>query len=495
MKTYEPRIDIRLVKANRRKQIVDGLPVATDRYGQMSGFDLTQFLGEHGGVRLSKSVREPAGAFSITLTDRPHLAETIYALVEPMDVVIIRMAHDPHKVEYKKGDPDHGLPVVMRGLVSNITRNETISGNKPVRTVTIAGQDFGKILSIIQIYYLNNSSVGDNIASSMAWFKKYSEMSSAKIMPAEEWLIGVDGVLDKVINPFIDDILRLADTDALAASNTTSLSAEVFAEGSVSPYMLSHFKDVSLHQMLSTVLDVGAWNELYVEDRPSGPYLVVRPVPFSGADSPGYPIQTGAWVDRLTIESDDVVAMNVMRSDQGVANYFWVSNQSWAMVTNQTAKEMAQYGTKESFQQFEHPNCAMSIYGVRKMELQTSLGDPEFSYTESAKAEVISKNRVSIAGWMEKRRNALVAMNRDNVVFESGTIRLRGNESIKAGMVLTINRGRMASQYYAHRVDHDFVPYQGFFTTVTVDRGTGFIDRAQEKDTPFYGSSNPRGVS
>lgn len=200
-------------------------------------------------------------------------------------------------------------------------------------------------------------------------------------------------------------------------------------------------------------------------------------------------------MEGMTVDAEDVVAMNVMRSDQGVANYFWVSNQSWAMVTNQTAKEMAQYGTKDSFQQFEHPNCAMSIFGVRKMELQTSLGDPEFSYTESAKAETLAKNRVLLAGWVEKRRNALVAMNRDNAVFESGTIRLRGNESIKAGMMLTITRGRMASQYYAHRVDHDFVPYQGFFTTVTVDRGTGFIDRTQVKDAPFHGGSNPRGVS
>lgn len=89
----------------------------------------------------------------------------------------------------------------------------------------------------------------------------------------------------------------------------------------------------------------------------------------------------------------------------------------------------------------------------------------------------------------------MIGMNKDNVVFESGTIRLRGNEAIKAGMVLNIQRGRLTSQYYAHRVDHEFVPYQGFFTTVTVDRGTGYIDRAQEKESPFFTRTNMEGIS
>jgi hypothetical protein len=53
----------------------------------------------------------------------------------------------------------------MRGFVTSVSRSETMANGEPRRHVTIMGHDFGKLLQIIRIYYLNGSVVGDNILS------------------------------------------------------------------------------------------------------------------------------------------------------------------------------------------------------------------------------------------------------------------------------------------------------------------------------------------
>lgn len=494
MKTYDPRIEVRLIKAIRRKIIVNSIPVQEDRYGNLAGIDLTPFLGENGGVKITKSVRDPAGAFSITLSDRPHshLLESIYALVEPMDMIEIRMAHDPSKYSHVKGSLQSTLPVAMRGLVSNVVRNETMSVGKPVRIVTIAGQDFGIILSLIQIFYLNGSVVGENILSFLAWFHKYFGESMAKNMPANDFILAA---LEKVVAPYMAGIAKLADGAAIGADVIDRLLPDIAIQGTVSPYAVASFNNTTLHAMLCTILDVGAFNELYVEDRRDAAYLVVRPTPFIAAGGGDQDfVQKGAWADYIDVPAEDIAAMNVSRGHQAVANYYWVGNSRWAMMQNQMYKELAQSGSPDTFVLFDYYNCASRLYGVRKMETESVLGHPDYSNSDSAKAALVAKDTALLGNWLDKRRADLAAMNKDNVLFESGTIRLKGNEQIRAGSYLRVTKGKLVSRYYVQRVDHDFIPFQGFFTTVSVERGTGFIERAQVDLAPFYNEMNPRGV-
>ena len=87
------------------------------------------------------------------------------------------------------------------------------------------------------------------------------------------------------------------------------------------------------------------------------------------------------------------------------------------------------------------------------------------------------------------------SINKDNVIFESGSLRLRGNERIKAGMQLNVSRGnKMYSSYYVTKVDHEFVPFQGFYTTVTVERGTNFITRSQSDQLTYFLEIDGKGV-
>jgi hypothetical protein len=69
---------------------------------------------------------------------------------------------------------------------------------------------------------------------------------------------------------------------------------------------------------------------------------------------------------------------------------------------------------------------------------------------------------------------------------------LKGNELIKPGVYVQVSEGisangdaPLASEYYASEVTHDYQPFGNYFTTVQFVRGTGFINRAQQADTPF----------
>ncbi len=479
---------MRLVKAISRSDIIPGVPVA-DRYKRLKAIDLTPYLGEEGGVHVSKGVREPCGAWSVTISDQEHprLFETIYALVEPMDMIEIRVAHDPFLYE-------NGPPILMRGFVSMVTRNEIMAGGKPIRTVNISGQDFGKILQILQIFYLNNSWVGDNVLSEFAFFHKYADENGAKIKSGKDF---VNDVLKGVINPYLENIAATARGESIGAKVINTITPDVTIEGNVSPYSISKINNVSTYQMLCYLLDVGPFNELYTEDTEDGISLVVRPAPF--LDVEGKPIQ-GVKPKTIRITSEDVVAINVSRTDAGVANYFWVSNSPWAMYSNETANALGSIGPKSSFIKFDYLNSQAAYYGFRKMEVATMMGPPDYKASDSTKGQDLPKETKTLGDWIERRRKILADINKDNAIFESGTLRVRGNEQIKAGMLLIVGRGNSggnrnkdgqlqmntSSRYYVTRVDHEFVPFQGYYTTVTVERGTSFIERSQNKEESVY---------
>ena len=598
MRLYHPKISVMLFKSVKRREIVPDVPVAAARYAEQGVFDLTPLLGESGGVRLAKGVRDPAGAFSITLVDKPHgtLVETYYALIEPMDIVEIRLAHDPF--EYAKPEEGYRLPVLMRGFVSQVTRSETLQGGRPSRSVTITGQDFGKLLQIIQIFYLDNSVVGDNLLSEFKFFHKYLPTGLAKHQDVEDF---VNSVLWQVINPYLKRIVMLANgqpsrplaqgetvekrttalkkkveqqnidrkaeqrrADALYASalqhrvNMDAASAsgdtvghasekaamdddmrewkettnridgvseeiveteeeiaeteaetnppaaaagfsvdlmfgEISIKGTVSPWRLTQFNDVSLHQMLTTLLDIGPFNEMYVEDREESVVLVVRPAPF--LDASGNPVQD-AWPQIIPVHDDDVVSINVARSDAGVANYYWVSSTPLCLWSDEDARRLASHGPPEEFIKFDYLNSNMKFYGVRKMEVSVSLLPPGYAMADAPDKETKDSQTINHLKWLAARRRALADINRDNVVFESGTIRLRGNEKIKAGMQLNLRRGSGSyATYYIVRVEHEFVPFSGFFTTVTVERGTGFVARSQQAEGVWRQETSGAGVT
>lgn len=472
IRTYEPKVSVKLIKAVRRKEIVESMPAISERYAQFNGVDLTPWFGESGGVRVVKGIREPAGGFSITLADKKHpeFLESLYALIEPMDMVEIRFAHDPY--EYAKPKDGYELPVVMRGFVSSVNRAETMGGDgRPVRSIQIAGQDYGKILQILQIFYLNNSVVGDNVLTGFKLFEKFG--LEAKEMAAKEF---VETLVSKVINPYMQDLTALTRADLVDASIVDFFKTEVSIEGTVNPIGVQRFDGGSVWQLLAAFCDVGPFNELYVEDRAKDVAIVLRPNPFERPDRSV--IQDGVKADQVSVPAEMIQSITSARSDAGVANYYWCGNTSWNILHNGTMKMLAQTGQEADFLLFDYPNSSKTYYGLRKMEVESRLGDPALLNGDGPKAETLENQQKVFATWLDKRRHILAETNKDNVVFENGTIRMYGSERVKPGHYMEVRRGAFRPRYYITRVEHDFVPYRGYWTTAYYERGTGFIDRA-----------------
>lgn len=128
---YEPGIRVTLYKTISRTTLDANNPVSQRFQGSAKTIDLTPFLGDGSALRTSKSVRESAGGFSLTLVDKPYKGtyagtntfETLYGLIEPMDLIEIRMRHDPPSTGGAKP------PIVMRGFVSTVSRSETMGAD------------------------------------------------------------------------------------------------------------------------------------------------------------------------------------------------------------------------------------------------------------------------------------------------------------------------------------------------------------------------------
>ncbi len=128
------------------------------------------------------------------------------------------------------------------------------------------------------------------------------------------------------------------------------------------------------------------------------------------------------------------------------------------------------------------------MFGIRKMEVETVLENNETTVSDADRESSLRKNNANTLLWVEKRRALLAELNQDNVVFESDSLRMRGNPDVKAGMYLDILRGPRQTgtgKVYAHTVTQEFAVYNGYFTTVHYDRGTGFITRAQRPQSMY----------
>lgn len=475
---YNPGILVTLHKTVRRSSL-DGNTTVSGRFKAIeSKVDLTPFLGEGSSVRTSKGVREAAGGFTLTLADKGYSnglgVDTLYGIVEPMDFVEIRMTRQP--------TGSSGPPIVMRGFVSNVQRSEAMTPDgKPVRVVTITGQDYGKLWQMLQILYLPGYIVGQDTLSAFKLFERFGAAFKTA-MTGGEFLAEV---LDKILNPYVAGLMPenspnpkavTVDQAQIAKHGTTSVSGPQNREGTI-------------YDLLRTYLDVGVWSELFLEDREDGVYCVWRSNPYKNVA--GQKIQEDA-PDATVIDlpDDDVVSLVVSRSDANVANYYWVRSPTFELVSDIYRKLFAFTGDNSSVDLSHYANSNAKLYGIRVMMVGTEMGGDDVPSFNSGQDENGHKKRdASQVNWINLRRQYLVEQNKDNVVFESGSMRIKGNENIRAGMYVRLLRGQFEAEYYVSQISHDYVPFQGFFSTLTLERGRGFIERARRDGgsaSPYY---------
>lgn len=499
MKTFDPEVSVRLIKTIERTASsfdnsgnpANGTQVSTQRKAKRI-IDLNPFLGEGCSVKTRNGVRDIAGNFHLVLNDRldPLSMDSSYSLIEPMDIIEIRLAHAPYEY-YAQGKKP---PVILRGFVSEVHRETTIGQDgKPTRHVVVSGEDYGKLIKIYQIYYLNNAAMGQFHLSQFDFFKKYGDGSMTSMEDAKTFL---SKMLTKVLNPFLHGFTF---TNAGAVDGLPSVFTPKFnADGTISPYALAAFENVTLEKMLETILDIGAFNELFVEDQDDATYLVFRKAPFLAATNSKTQqfIQTGATAEFIDVDGGDLQSLSEARSDRGVANYYWASSHRWALMSDALFQLEAQSSKSAATMiKFDYPNCSTKRYGLRRMNVDTNMGPVGVvSNTGNGKAETERQSSILGASWIDSRRRILSESNKDNVVFESGNMRLRGNERIKAGRYIRLNRGEGGSSlYYAVSVEHEYLPFVSYSTMIQYERGTGFIDRVSRETSPYLAENNLEG--
>lgn len=471
IKVYPPGIKVILHKTIARESVGDGAPVSARFKGTARKIDLTDWLSETSSVRTSKSVRDPAGSFSITLVDRPYIgpeggAESLYGIIEPMDLIEIRMGHD-------RVQPQDPLPLIMRGFVSTVRRQRGMSQDgKPVRVVSVVGQDYGKLWQMLQILYLPGYIVGQDTISTFKLFERFG-VGFKTVNPAGEF---ITEVIQKIVNPYLARMMP---------ENTTN-PAEIKLDISTTHGTVSvtgpQNREGTIYELLRSFTDVGVWNELYIEDRvvdgqDEGVFCVYRPNPFLKLDRSK--IQNDAPnIETIDIPDVDVQNIDLGRSDANVANYYWVRGPRFEMSDDIWRRQYAVQNT-DTVLLGKYPNSQDTLYGIRVMFVDSETGgDDVASFNSGQSKDDNAKRQIVQGNWLDDRRRILVEQNKDNVVLEDGMIRMRGNERVRAGVELKLKDGDFRATYYCARVDQEFSPFQGFFTTAHVERGTGFVDRA-----------------
>lgn len=470
--TFQPKVQVVVKKNVNRNTVTTGTPTSKRFQSASREMDVTNWLGDGGSVVTDKSVRAPAGMFSFVLADRadPKQLETLYGLIEPMDVVEIRMARNP--VLYAGGK----LPIVMRGFVTEITREEAMTPNGPQRRVVVRGQDYGKLLQIMQIAYLPNEVTGQRLLTYFKFFQNYTH-DSTSIKTASQF---VQDMNTNVILKFISDMQNAGGGGASPVLNL-KVDATV-SKGLVFPFGSLQQFEGSVYDMLAHYGDVGPWNELFVDDRQDGVYLVYRPTPFK--DTSGGMIQDGATApDTISVTDKEVISLAGGRSDSGVYNYYWV-NPAVMNLNNPSYLQLAAAEDPSNVYIKDYPNSQTSLYGFRRLEVSTQQGPRVDGKAENDHIQASG----DVVGWAKDRRKVLTDNNKDNVVFETGGMQIQGNESLRAGMSVSLTRARQSkpSEYYAVSVRQSFIPYRSYTTSVSFERGTGFINRIQDNGASAY---------
>ncbi len=387
--------------------------------------------------------------------------DSVADLIEPMDMIELRVTRSPWL--YSSGK----LPLLMRGFVSSVRRVETISDDGvPQRTISVRGQDFGKLWLINHVY------------SELAFAQEVPMLSAFGLfaalgMTAQQYTISdyVIAMTRNAMNPKIAKLSAIAQR-IVPAFGTSRVAT---TEGTLIPSVAGTMRSGSLWSILDGFID-RPWNELFIADTEGGPQMVFREVPFK--DITGKLIMPNAN-DPGTVSVDvvEVLDMNVARTDDHVANFFWVPPGTSSLDSNGyiTAGEMA---NPDVILDTGYGNNDPDLYGARRMDASAILlGDTATGYMPDEPLEKRQASAGAVPQWFLKRAAQLKAMNRDNVVFEDGGIEMVGREEYVIGQNLQITRGDVAWEGYCHSVGHTIRPLNSWSTNVGLERGTGFLER------------------
>ena len=436
---------------------------------RQKAIDLTHYMGENDSIRTVKALNQPAGGLTITFADQLsfELQDTIYALIEPMDMIEIRAARLPQ--DYA-GEP---LPLIMRGFVSSVQRSEQIGGDgTPQRSVVVRGIDAGKLWQINQVLFEFLQASGQEFLSQFSMLAAIG--LDGGLMPVQEYmqlLVNYMNIQVGSLAAYSNQMVPKFTLDCSVTQGQAFMQAIATMQGSIWDYA-EFFAD-------------RPWNELYIIDQEDGPHVIFRPVPYT--DLAGKLIMAGAATPPIVkIRAVELLSVDVSRSDLRVANYFWVPPSDGTLDTGAflTAQAIA-VGLPALG---DHANNSLTLYGQKIMRQKSSLYSSEAPAVIPAKLPESKQQSANYdyLAWNLQRAADLRSMNQDNSVLEEGTMEVNGREQYQIGTLVQLTRGTLVSTAYCRQVSHVISPFRSWTTTLSVERGTGFYVRDQASDVPFF---------
>ena len=417
---------------------------------------------------MTRTINAPAGSFHITVGDRDYtnygVIDSLYGIAEPMDVIEIRLSRNPHKYKEK-------LPMVFRGVITEVRRDESIGQDgKPQRTVIVSGHDWGKFLQI----YVDKKLKGNPL--NMDWLSNTVMETHYKI-PYRVRTAGnlMTEVVDKVANKFMATF-----DDANTFVPYTIDVSSAYDKDMVMPQGYNSNSMNSLWDFIKVYGDLGAFNEWYIDDLEDSAHIIYRKPPFYAGTESIY--GTVNW-ESVAIEANQVQRLSVSRSDADVANVVWVDHPRMTQYTGSDYLFM-QMGQNPDDLLIKTPNSTPSLYGIRSLDVTSQHGNIEQAAPESE----LTVSKSAYKNYLLDKIKKLKLANQDNVVLEKGSMVVQGNEDIKVGRILTIQRSDFVATYYAQSVTHTFAPFRAFTTTVNFIRGGGFDQRSRND---AVGVTNP----
>lgn len=433
---------------------------------------LTKWLGENDSIHVSKDIEQTCGAFTMAFPDKPggQRNDTLYAMIEPMDLIEIRAAREGWK--YPGTAP---LPLIMRGFVSSVRRSETMSSEGPVRIVKISGHDAGKLWMITN-FDVQYVVAMEHPAIEKFYFQAAVGMSST-YLPVSKFMEEVTKI---VMNKKVNDLNAISTTDFQPFKVDATVN-----EGSVSPGPVSIF--TGAYWNLINQFSDRPWNELFIADigdvGKEVATVIFRPSPLVDLD--GARIMPGATdPGSVTVQQKDLISLEIGRSDSRVANIFWVPAEGSSLEHNHqvTIAQTANGGMLD----LNHDANDHRIFGLKRISAASALVHTDIAELP-AKQEPTERSVSSgkYEQWYITRRDQLKMLMRDNSVWEEGTATIKGDFKYKPGMFVRINRGPLEYEFYCSAVTHTFTPMRDWKISLNLVRGNCFKVR-QKFDAPFF---------
>lgn len=405
-------------------------------------------------VTTNKSLSAPAGTFSITLKGHDW-----YYRLKPNDMVVISMGNPPEK-----------LVTQMVGLIDTVSKHRKIGQNGGIdKTTTIVGRDFGKVF----------------LKAFIKWFPQFDENE----FPIEE--LGGMGAFLKMLQFFTKESYQISSpaifirnviTDILASlinfelkyNNTTVTLKELirFRLGKSSNILefvtsMSDFEG-ALWNALESIQNKPFY-ELFIDTRTD--YMEV--VKNNQIETDSY-----MWGNFSATFGEDDAKIVVFFRPTPFDRDDWDNLTTFRITDLEIIQEDLERSDNENYNVFL-AKPAINLFGdvpydtmVKPIFNEENIKKFGISYLDPQVVGIFSETgniTDSIINIGQKLTKKLADWYKNNVNYESGTMRLKGNGNLKIGTRLHNKDTDMV--YYVEGVTQQFNMFGKWVTTVRVTRG------------------------